>query len=286
MTTQAAPPQLTYRSLRVTAARRLSPHLTRITFTGDDLAGFASAAPDQYVKVFFPLPGEHRPQLPPPIVDDVGSWYRTYLAMPDDIRPPMRTYTIRAHRPEVPEIDIDFVLHADSGPASAWAERAEPGAEVALLGPHGLYSVPEGTGWQLLVGDESAIPAIGAILEALPENAKARVFVEIADPADRQHFATAADVETQWVPRGDGGYGDAILAAVREAELPNGQPYAWVSGEANMVKLTRRHLVRERGVDKRVITFTGYWRVGKSEEQTGRESIRKADAGEIPQDED
>lgn len=270
---------MAYRSLTVTEVRGLSPHLTRITFTGEDLRDFTSVAPDQYVKVFFPLPGQNRPQLPPPIADDVTSWYRTYLAMPDGVRPPMRTYTVRAHRPEVPEIDIDFVLHPDSGPASAWAASAEPGSEVALLGPHGLYSVPEGSTWQLLVGDESAIPAIGAIVEGLPEGARARVFVEVADLADRQDFATAADVQVHWIPR-RGSYGDAVLAAVRAAELPRGRPYAWISGEASMVKFTRRHLVRERGVDKRAITFTGYWRLGRSEEDTGRESLRKLDSGE------
>ncbi|MEU6643652.1 siderophore-interacting protein [Saccharomonospora sp. NPDC046836] len=283
MTVQEAPaatPTLTYRAIRVCALQQLTPHLRRISFTGEDLHDFVSVAPDQYVKVFFPLPGQARPQLPPAVAaGDVTSWYRTYLGMPDDIRPPMRTYTIRAHRPEVREIDIDFVLHADSGPASTWAANAAIGQEVALLGPHGLYSVPAGTSWQLLVGDESAIPAIGAILDELPASVCAQVYIEVADLRDRQDFPTAGDVEIRWVPRGAAPHGEAVLDALRTARFPAGSPYAWLSGEAGMVKYTRRHLVRERGVDKRAITFTGYWRLGKSEEDTGRESLRQLDAG-------
>ncbi|PRX44190.1 NADPH-dependent ferric siderophore reductase [Prauserella shujinwangii] len=287
MTTQATRPQLTYRTVQVTSARRIAPRLTRVTFTGTDLRDFTSVAPDQYVKVFFPPEGHRRPRLPPPVHgDDTVSWYRTYLAMPDGVRPPMRTYTVRAHRPEARELDIDFVLHADPGPASAWAERAEPGDEVALLGPHGLYAVPEGTSWQLLVGDESAIPAIGALLEALPDGAAARVFVEVEGPEDELDLATRGEVDLRWVHRSGAAHGQAVLAAVRAADLPAGQPYAWLAGESSLVRFTRRHLVRERGVDKRAITFCGYWRRGASEEDAGRENLRKLDAGEPLEEEE
>lgn len=285
MTTQTASTQLTYRRLTVTAVRRLTPHLARVTFTGE-LDGFTSVAPDQYVKVFFPLPGQPRPQLPSTEADDVLSWYRTYLAMPDDIRPPMRTYTIRANRPEQHEIDIDFVLHGDGGPASAWASNAEPGHEVALLGPHGLYAVPDGATWQLLVGDQTAVPAIGAILEELPAAATARVFIEVDDSADRLSFATRGDVEVHWICRDSAAHGESVLAAVRDARLPKGSPYAWLAGEASLVKHARRHLVRERGVDKRSITFVGYWRLGRSEEDTGRENLRQLDSGEPAADDE
>ncbi|WP_199433898.1 siderophore-interacting protein [Qaidamihabitans albus] len=288
MTTQAqtTPASLTYRSMRVGTVRRLTRHLVRITFTGEDLRDFTDVAPDQYLKVFFPLRDEERPRLPPPISGDVMSWYRTYLAMPDDVRPPMRTYTVRAFRAEVPELDIDFVLHPDSGPAARWAASAAPGAEVAFLGPSGLYAVPRDTDWQLLVGDESAIPAIGAILESLPAGFPARVFVEVDSAEHELRLDTAGEVDVRWVHRGGARHGAAVLAAVRTAAFPAGQPYAWLSGEAGMVKFLRRHLVRERGVDKRAITFTGYWRLGRSEEEQGREQVRKIDAGEPPDEVD
>ncbi|GAB3508494.1 siderophore-interacting protein [Amycolatopsis cihanbeyliensis] len=282
-TAQNAGTALAYRAVRVTGVRRLTPHMARISFTGCDQEGLSAlppAAPDQYVKVFFPLPHQERPQLPPPLVDDAMSWYRTYLAMPDEVRPPMRTYTIRAHRPAAREIDIDFVLHADGGPAATWAASARPGDEVAVLGPHGLYSVPEGAEWQLLIGDESALPAIGAILEALPEGAHARAFVEVAGPEEEQELPSAGSSGITWIHRDGGAHGERLLAAVREAELPGGTPYAWIAGEAGLVKLARRHLVREREFDKRAITFTGYWRLGRTEEDTGRENIRKLESGE------
>lgn len=271
---------MSYIEAKVTGVRRLTPHMSRVTFSG---ASLVDHAPDQYLKVFFPRPGQAEPVLPAPLAgDEVLSWYRTYLAMPDDVRPAMRTYTVRALRPSVQEVDIDFVLHGDEGPASAWASRASEGDRVAFLGPHGLYDVPSDTTWQLLVGDETAIPAIGAIVEALPAGTRAVVYVEISDREDRQVFETKGTVELHWVVRGSGPVGDAVLEAVKKAELPGGTPYAWISGEANMVKLVRRHLVRERGIDKRAICFTGYWRQGVSEEAAGREAMRQAEAGETP----
>lgn len=268
----ATPTSLTYRRLRVRAARPITPHLVRVTFDGADLRDFTSVAPDQYVKVFFPGPGQARPQLPPPVTgDDVLSWYRTYLALPDAVRPPMRTYTVRAHRQG--EIDVDFVLHPDSGPGSSWAATAAPGDEVACIGPHGLYDVPDGSAWQLLVGDESAIPAMAAILEELPSGARARVFVEVANAEHELPLPSAAEVVVRWVHRDGRRPGEAVLAELKAADLPTDRPYAWLSGEAGMVKHLRRHLVRERGIDKRAVTFTGYWRVGRSEEDIGRESL-------------
>ncbi|MGW4483463.1 siderophore-interacting protein [Amycolatopsis sp. NPDC004368] len=260
---------------RVTAVRRVTPHMARVTFDCATLAATEGFGPDAYLKVFFPLDGQDEPQLPPvPSGGDVMSWYKTYLAMPDGVRPPMRTYTVRAFRPELGEVDIDFVLHDDNlGPASEWAARAAAGDRVAFVGPHSLYEVPESAEWQLLIGDETALPAIGAIVENLPSSARASIYVEIPDRAERQTFDTAGAVELHWVVRGARPHGEALLDAVRAASLPGGAPYAWVSGEAGVVKHIRRHLVRERGFDKDTVCFTGYWRHGLSEEAVGRERV-------------
>jgi NADPH-dependent ferric siderophore reductase len=283
MTTQVERPALTYHRARVTLVRPITPHTVRVTFEAATFADVPAGAPDQYVKVFFPLPGQETPNLPD-TGSDVLSWYRTYLAMPDAVRPPMRTYTVRAHRPRFAEIDVDFVLHGDTGPASAWASRVAPGDRVAFLGPHGLYDVPAGTAWQLLTGDETALPAIGAIIERLPAGARLSAYIEVADREERQTFETRGAVEVHWLIRGARPHGEALLEAVRSATFPGGVPYAWVSGEAGVVKLVRRHLVRERDIDKRRICFTGYWRLRMSEEAASRESFRAVEAGEFPED--
>ncbi|SFB51296.1 NADPH-dependent ferric siderophore reductase, contains FAD-binding and SIP domains [Amycolatopsis marina] len=287
MTATAQDTTLAYRVMQVAGVERLTPHMLRIRFSGADLHDVRGAAPDQYIKLFLPLEGQARPQLPPPLAaeDEVVSWYRRYLAMPDEVRPPMRTYTIRALRQELGELDIDFVLHPDAGPASNWARSAAPGDEVAFLGPHGLYSVPRDTRWQLLVGDESALPAIGAILDALPQGERARVFAEVTGPTAELRLRSHADIDITWVHRGTAEHGAAVLEAVRAAAFPQGPAYAWVAGEASLVKHVRRHLVRERGVDRRAVTFTGYWRRGVSEDDQGRESMRKIDAGEVAEEE-
>jgi len=285
MTTQVERPALTYHRALVTAVRPITPRMVRVTFEAASFREVPPGAPDQYVKVFFPQPGQEEPRLPE-TGSDVMSWYRTYLAMPDDVRPPMRTYTVRSHRPAAAEIDVDFALHGDTGPASAWASRAAAGDRVAFLGPHGLYDVPGGTDWQLLVGDETALPAIGAIIERLKPGTRASAYIEVSEREERQTFETRGAVEVHWLLRGARPLGEALLGAVRAASFPGGAPYAWVSGEAGVVKLVRRHLVREREVDKRRICFTGYWRLGMSEEAARREAVRAAEAGEAPADED
>ena len=242
---------------QVTQVRRLTPHMARISLAGDGLSRLTVACPDAYVKLFFPRPGQERPVLPEMARD---SWYQSYLAMPDDVRPPMRTYTVRAHRGA--EVDIDFVLHGDTGPASRWALGAQPGDTIALLGTGGLHTVPAGTDWQLLIGDETAVPAIGAILERLAPGTVAHVYVEVDDPAEQQQFTTLGDVQVHWVHRQSRPHGERLLNAVRLARLPGGTPYGWISGEAAMVKYARRHLVGDRGFAKSAITFTGYWRRG------------------------
>ncbi|SFK24528.1 siderophore-interacting protein [Amycolatopsis sacchari] len=248
--------------IQVARVRRLSPHMARISFTGEGLRGLTATCPDAYVKLFFPLAGQERPELPDMLCD---SWYQNYLGMPEEIRPPIRTYTVRAHRGT--ELDIDFVLHGDTGPASRWALSARPGQTIALLGTGGLHTVPAGTDYQLLIGDETALPAIGAILERLSPGAVAHAYIEVPSPAEQQRFTTLGNVEVHWLHRGAQAHGQAVLNAVRMARLPEGTPYGWISGEAGMVKFARRHLVNDRGIAKSNITFTGYWCRGATHDQ-------------------
>jgi NADPH-dependent ferric siderophore reductase len=261
------------RLVRVRDAVRITARTRRITLSGVDIA--ALPTPDAFLKLFFPLPGQRVPILAPPVSRDVVSWYRSYLAMPDAVRPPMRTYTVRAHRPAAAEVDIDFVLHGPEGPGSRWAMHARPGDTVAFLGHQGVHCVPPGTRWQLLVGDETAIPAIASIIESAPPGTVIRAFVE-ADPSEWQRFSTAASADVEW-------FTDGLLDAVRTSVLPDGG-YAWLAGESGLVRSVRRQLVGECGFDRRCVTFTGYWRRGMSEEDVGRAGLCRIAVG-LPPDE-
>ncbi|MER5766387.1 siderophore-interacting protein [Streptomyces sp. NPDC001985] len=259
---------LSYSALHVTRVERITPHMVRVTFGGEDLAGFTSVSPDQQVKLFFSRRPDRAPVIPPmPADGDVGHWYQDYLAMPEPERPWMRAYSIRAHHPERQEIDIDFVLHGDDthpgGPASGWAAGAAPGDVVGMLGPGtSHFCTPGRRDWTLLAGDETALPAIGALIEALEPGERAIAYVEVAGPEEEQEFRTAGDVTLHWLHR-DGAHAGRtrlLAEAVRAAEFPEGEVFAWLAGEASAVRTLRRHLVGERGIDKRSIAFSGYWR--------------------------
>lgn len=271
-------PSLPLRTVEVAAVRRLSPHMVRVTFGGPALADFGCDGPDQQVKLYFPKPGQAAPVLPEPGADgDVMRWYGAFQAIPEDERPWTRGYTIRAHDPSRGTVDIDFVLHGEGdgddagagegegeGPATRWAWSAEAGDVLAMFGPSAYFAepVPLGTtDWMLLAGDESALPAIGTIVEALPEGARAVAYVEVWDGAEEQRFESAGEVTVHWLHRAAStGDGSPLVEAVRAAEFPAGSAFAWLGGEAGAVRALRRHLVGERGLDRRSVHFTGYWR--------------------------
>lgn len=264
---QRSKPSYTARRAQVSAVRQLTPHMCRITLTGPELAHATSEGKDQRMKLLLPLDGQQEPVVP-----DGSDWYQAYLALPEDIRPWMRTYTIRHHRRENNEIDVDFVLHGDTGPASAWAARTRAGEWIAVVVPDvehtpvaGFdYRPVDGSEWNLLVGDETALPAIGGILESLRDGAKARVFIEVADLDETQPLPSAGEVEVTWLPRCgvQPGHSELLLECVRNSALPAGSAYAWVAGESAMVQAMRRHLVNDRGMSKSAVYFSGYWRLG------------------------
>ncbi|WP_307813579.1 siderophore-interacting protein [Streptomyces sp. N35] len=259
--------------LEVIRTERLSPSMARVTFTGygEDagLTGLHSGGRDQSCSLFLPLPGQSEPVLPPE--QEPGAWYMAYRSMPDDERAVMRSYTVRAQRPEAGEVDIDFALHTDGGPACVWAEKAAPGDRVKVLGPAEAdntgvrFKLPEPAPWVLLWADETALPAASSILESLPAGLPVRAFFEVPYTADELALETAADLKATWLARENGAN---ALEAIREAaDLPDGAPYIWLAGEAGAMKLIRRHLINDRGYDRRSVSFTGYWRQGASEDR-------------------
>ena len=116
--------------VQVRAVQRLSPSFVRITFTGHDLDRFADPGLDQRIEpVSRPRGATGFEGVPM----DRG-WAGLY-ELPDEVRPSVRTYTTRAVRPLLREVDVDMVLHGDGGPASRFAGSAAPGDVAALLGP-------------------------------------------------------------------------------------------------------------------------------------------------------
>lgn len=272
MTTAVAAP-FRFFSLQVVRTERLGPSLVRVSFAGDDLAFFFSDGCDQSLSLFLPQPGQLEPAVPYELGD---GWWQGWRELPDDVRAVMRSYTLRALRRDPDEIDIDFVLHEPAGPASRWASRASAGDRVVLLGPAIAdnrairFRPPEDADLVVVWGDETAVPAVSAILEALPAGTRARVWLEVQHAGDIQDLATDADAEVTWLVRENQGVEGSPMAlgALRDAQLPSAErPYVWIAGEAGQVKALRRHFVGERGFDRRRVTFVGYWRQGLSEEQ-------------------
>lgn len=249
--------------LEVLANERVTPHFARITLGGPDLAGFHGTGGDQTVRFFFPRAGQDGLWLPGRSSD---MWMAETLIQAKSHRPWVRNYTVREFRAGAHEVDVEFALHGDHGPASAWATRARAGDPAGILDEGVSYLPPAGAGRQLLVGDESAVPAILSILAGAPATMTGDVFLEVPSTADvREGVARPAGVRLHWLPRNGNGDvpGALALAAVREADL--GTPgYTWVAGESRLATGVRRHLVNDRGIAKAAIAFIGYWRHGRS----------------------
>jgi NADPH-dependent ferric siderophore reductase len=256
-----------FRTLTVSTVIRLTPTLVRITLTGDELAGFAVDGPASHVKLVFPAPGQERPALP--VAGPDG------LVWPaDQARPLLRTYTPRRFDPARGELDIDFVLHNHAGPASAWAARARPGDTVVVAGPGGRYLPDPAADWHLLAGDETALPAIATVLEALPDGVPTLVLLEVADAEEQLPLESEADLRVTWLYRGDATAGSALELAVRAAELPPGDGRVFVAAEAAAMRRIRRHLINERGIGADRLYTRGYWMYGEAnhpDHDTGEE---------------
>ncbi|MGJ6967632.1 siderophore-interacting protein [Streptosporangium sp. G11] len=250
--------------LEVRANVRVSPSFNRLTLGGAALAGFTSPGRDHAVRLFFPRTGQARLWLPSLHND---AWMAETLLQPASRRPWVRNYTVRDHRPEKQELDIEFALHGDQGPASAWAARARPGDPAGIFEEGYSYLPPDGADRQLLVGDESALPAILSILSTAPAALTGNVFLEVPETADiRSRIESPVGVQVKWLPRDGAGTIPGALALETVRKTPDlGTPsYTWIAGEAKLVTGVRRHLVNERRIEKKDIAFIGYWRHGRS----------------------
>jgi NADPH-dependent ferric siderophore reductase len=274
MTTAVAAP-FRFFSLQVVRTRRLGPSLVRVTFAGPGLPAFHSDGRDQSLSLFLPHPGQDEPVVP---VELGEGWWQGWRDLPDDVRAVMRSYTLRSLRRNPDEIDIDFALHGTgpgdgpAGPAARWAAGATAGDRVLLIGPAVAdnrairFRPPDDTDLVVMWGDETALPAAAAILESLPAGLRVRAWLQVRHAGDIQDVPTDADAEITWLVRYAGSPG--AVGTVRAGGLPHAErPYVWIAGESGQVKALRRHFVAGLGIDRRRVTFVGYWRQGMTEEQ-------------------
>jgi NADPH-dependent ferric siderophore reductase len=250
-------------TLEVRRREPLTPSFASLTFGGPALQDLVVAGGDQTVRLFFPREGQAALRMP---TASSEAWMAQVLLMPKSVRPYVRNMTIRRARPTENEIDIEFALHGDS-PMSSWVRRVRPGDQAGIFDMGTTYRPPEHAQSQLLVGDETALPAILAILDQAPPSLTAEVYLEVATADDVRDVVAPPGVRIHWLSRDDPADqrpGAVLLEAVRRAAMPPGRVYAWVAGESRLATSARRHLVNDCGVPKPDISFAGYWRHGWS----------------------
>lgn len=241
----------------MTSVSKISPRLVSVLVTGDDLDGFAGAAPTSHLKLFLPPAGADRLLLPEQGPDGSQVWNHD-----ESLRPVIRTYTPRRYDPATRTLEIQVVLHGE-GPASEWAQQVTAGDEVAVGGPGGRFVLDEEAARWWIAGDESALPAVGTLLDALPETATAEVHLEVEDADDVIKLPSPAAVSVTWHHRyGSGEFGAALHQAARDAELSPGTRI-WVACESAAMRDIRRYLTRERGIPVSQLVTRGYWRQGE-----------------------
>lgn len=251
--TRREPPRFRHVEVRRVAPR--SPHLVAVTVAGPELEGLVVEHPAASVRLLLPDTGEHELVMP--------AWNGNEFLLPDGRRPAIRTLTPRRVDAGVLELDLEIVVHG-WGVASAWAKAAQVGDTAAVSGPGRGYVIdPEAPAF-LLGGDESAIPAISQLLEALPAGIPVQVHIEVSDPEARVALPDHPAATVQWreLPAGATS-GDALVAAVTGADLIPGIR-VWVAGEAAAMQRIRRYLFDERQLSRAQATVRGYWKHGRA----------------------
>ena len=265
----AAPQRRKPRILTVKSSRYLTPHMIRVTLTGEDLADFPAGQEGAHCKLAFPRADEN--------LDAFSAHYAE--GRPKERVHPIRTYTVRAFRPETLEMDIDFVAHGDEGPATLWAQRAAPGDFLAFMGPGPVKLTDFYADWYLVAADMSALPVAATALEAMPETARGVAIFEIHSEADRQEIDMPAGIETHWLVQDDPHLPSAAqIDFIRDLEFPDSRIQTCIAGESGVIRALRMLVQNERGIDKADAYISGYWKIGLVEDQH-QEAKRAGAAG-------
>jgi NADPH-dependent ferric siderophore reductase len=238
----------------VSRIERLTRACIRVTVAGDEMEGYASRGPAEHIKVLFPPPGERRLVLP--------EWGSEGPVLGEgQTMPPSRTYTPRLWEASAGELSVDFMLHG-RGLASDWVQQAREGDVVGISGPGGAYTVDPAADWYLIAGDESALPAVATILEALPAGIETEVIVEVSGVAEEQPLDGAG---VNWLHRGENAPAGLLLEeTLRQRTFTSGRGRIWLGCEASIMRSIRRHLIDNLGMDRAHMHTHGYWKLGVS----------------------
>lgn len=249
MTTDALPPPRVH-LCEVVRTGRVTPSVHRVTLGGCGLARFPVAGADAFAYLLLPPAGRH--DLTIGLDFDWGQ----VRSMPKDARPRGAYYSVRDHRPEVLEIDLEIVAH-DGGAASGWAAAAGPGDEAALWGPRVLFAPPAESGWTLLVADDTGVPAMLSILEHLPADHPVIAIAEVSGAAEVREVDTGPSVDLRWLCRDEGERAADVVGRLRP---PAGPGYAWGGGEHAWVGALEDLVAEVHGIDSEHRSLTSYWR--------------------------
>jgi NADPH-dependent ferric siderophore reductase len=230
--------ELKFRGLQVESIVRLTPGMLRISFSGQDLSDFVSAAPDDHVKIFAPTPS--------------GEVER-------------RDYTPRRYDARARLLVIDFAVH-DAGPATRWALNARPGDRLQIGGPRGSAVASSDIRRWVLIGDETALPAIGRRIEEAKAGTHITSVVSVTGPDEHQAFETPADLRMLWAYRPLSAANDpgALLSIVKSIDLQP-ETFVWIAAEAAVARAIRTHFLEQRGQPLSWTKASGYWVVGRAD---------------------
>lgn len=251
-----------FRPVTVDRVEARSPRMVRVTLTGTELAGFDIGLPAASVRLLLPPSGHDEVVLP--------TWNGNEFLYDDGARPAIRTLTPLRFDADTNALDVEIVLHGE-GPLSSWAARAAVGDRAAVAGTGRGYTVDPHARSFLLAGDESALPAMGLLLAALPVEAAVRVLIEIGDPSARLDLPVHPNAQVQWLVLDEGAVaGDALVAAVVATPLdpdvwPDVWPdvHIWAAGEAAAMQRIRRHLFETGALPRSRAVVRGYWKHGR-----------------------
>jgi len=237
------------RTLEVIRVKQITPNMRRVTLGGKGLISFPDDQESAYLKMLFQQEGSDRPML--------------------------RTYTVRYQRDN--EIDVDFVLHHDGGPAARWAATVKPGETIDVRGPGPKKLVDNTADWFMIVGDMTALPAISVNIENLPANAKGHAVIEIIEKEDIQDLSAPENFDIHWLVNPRPGEDSQMLVS-KTLSLPwqNGKPSVWAACEFSAMRQLREYFRNDRQLDKSELYISSYWKHGNDED--AHKIAKRADA--------